>query len=91
MTADGFPERGLRAHIDGFEKILHFQDRLLRVPHQPENDGIDVHRNRVASQRGFRRHVGHAHALVYERAERLNERNNVKDPWPAQADVTAQP
>ncbi len=82
VPADRFPQRGLGAHVDGLAEILDFQNRLLGVPYQPEHDGVHIDRNRVASQRGFRRDVGDAHALVHIAAEGIDDRDNVKKPGP---------
>ena len=70
-------------------EVLHFQNRFLRVPHHPEHDRVHIHRHRVARQRRFRRDVGHAHPLVHIPAQRVDHRDHVKHPGPAQSDVPA--
>ncbi len=89
VPADRFAQRGLRAQRDGLREVLHFQNRLLRVPHHPEHDGVHVHRHGVARQRGFGRDVGHAHALVHVAAERSTIGMMMEDPRPAQPECTA--
>ena len=54
---------------DGVDEVLDFENGFFGVPHHPEDDGIDVHRHRVASERGFRRDAGDADALVDVGAE----------------------
>ena len=91
VAANRFAQRGLRAHVDGLDEVLHFKNAFLRIPYQPEHDGIDIHRDGVAGQRGFGRDVGHAHALIDIRAESFYDRHNVKQARPAQPDILAEP
>ena len=83
-------KRGLRAHVDGLDKVLHFEDGFFGIPHQPEDDGVDIHGNRIAGQRGLRRDAGNAYALVHIRAERFDDGNDVAQPGAAQADIAPQ-
>src|SRR5205807_9177358 len=78
MATNGLPQRGLRTYIDGIEEILRLEDCLFRVPHQPEDNGVNIHWNRVASQCGFGGYAGHPNALVHEGTESLHDGNNVK-------------
>ena len=91
VPSDRFAQRGLRAHRDGLHEILHFEDRFLRVPHQPEHDGVHIHRHRVARERGFGRHAGHAHPLIDVPAERIDNGNHVEQARPAQSDIASEP
>jgi len=89
MAADGFAQRGLRAHGDGLDEILNFQDRFFGVPDHPENDGIDIDRNGVAGERGFGGYAGGADALVHEAAEGIEDGEHMEPAGPAQAHVAA--
>jgi hypothetical protein len=90
VAADRFAQRGLRAHVDGVDEVLDFENGFLGVPYQPENDGVHVHGNGVAGESGLGGNAGYADALVDIRAERFDDRNNVAQAGTAQADVAAQ-
>ena len=87
MPADGFAKRCLRTEGDGIEIIFDFEDGLLCVPDEPEDDGIDVDRDSVAGERGLRRDAADAHALVYVGAQRLKDRNDEEDARPPQTNI----
>ncbi len=72
-------------------KVLDLEDGFLRVPDHPEDDGVDVHRHRVAGERGLRGDAGHADPLIDVGAERLDDRDDVAESGPAKADVAAEP
>ena len=64
VTADGLAQGGLRAEGDGLEEVFDLEDGLLGVPHQPEDDGIDVDGNGVTGERGLCADGGNAHTLI---------------------------
>jgi len=78
------------AHGDGLDEVLDFENGFLGVPDQPEDDGVDVDRNRVAGEGRFRRDAGHAHALVHIGAQGFDDGHNVEDARAAESDVVAQ-
>ena len=90
VPADGFAERGLRAHVDRAGVVLHFQDGLLGIPDHPEDDGVHVYGDGVAGERGFGADVGDADALVDIAADAVDDRDEVKDTGSAQTDVAAE-
>src|SRR5208337_4464529 len=87
---DRLTQRGLRAHVDGIDEVLDFENAFLGVPHQPEDNGVDVDGNGVAGERGLSRDARDAHALVHVGAERFDDGNNVAQAGTAQADISAQ-
>ncbi len=87
VAPDRLAKSRLRAHGDGVVVILHFKHCFLRVPHHPEDDGVHVHRNGVARERGFSRHVGNPHALIHNLAQSLDHRHNHEDAWSNQTDI----
>ena len=90
VAADGFAQGGLRAHGDGLDEVLDFEDGFLGVPDHPEDDGVDVDGDRVAGQRRFGGDAGDADTLVDVGAERFDDRNDVAHAGSAQADVAAE-
>ena len=90
VPANRFPQARLRAQGDGLVEIRNLQDRFLGVPHQPENDGVDVHRNGVARQGRFRADVGHPNALVHIGADAVHYRDDEEKSRPTQPDVFAE-
>ena len=75
--------------VDGLGKVLHFEDGLLRVPHQPEDDGIDIDGHSVAGECRLGADRGDAHALIDVAAERLDDRNDEEEAGAAQAAIAA--
>src|SRR5208283_881937 len=54
VATDRLSQRRLSTHVDGSNEVFHLEDRLLDVPNQPENDGVNVDWNSVTRQRGLR-------------------------------------
>jgi hypothetical protein len=50
VLADGVAKRGLRRQDHRLVVVLHLERRALGIAHDPEGDGVDVHRHRVARQ-----------------------------------------
>ena len=90
VAADRFAQGGLRAHGDGLDEVLDFENGFLGVPDQPEHDGVDIDGDGVAGERGFGGDVGHADALVHVGAEGFEDGDDVAQAGAAQADVSAQ-
>ncbi len=90
VAADGFAQGGLRAHVDGVDEVLNFKNGFLGVPDHPEDDGVDVHRDSVAGERGFGGDTGDANALIHIGAERLEDRDDVAHAGAAQSDIASQ-
>src|SRR6202020_1377763 len=90
MTPDRLTKGCLRAQSNRLDKILNFQNRLLRTPDQPEDNRIDVHRNRIASQGRLGTDRRNAHPLIHVTAQRLNDRDNKKETRPAQTAISAE-
>jgi hypothetical protein len=90
VAADGFAQAGLSAERDGLHEVLDFENGLFGVPNEPEHDGIDVDGDGITGECRLGRDVGHADPLVDVAAQAVDDRNHVKDAWPAQSDEAAE-
>ncbi len=90
VPADRFAQGRLGAQHDGLFEILHFEDALLGVPYQPEDNGVHIDRHGVARQGRFGFDIGDANALVDVAADRVDHRHNQEKPRAAEAAITSQ-
>src|SRR5271170_4882933 len=71
VAADRFTQRRLRAAADGVVKILDFEDALLGIPHDPEDDGIDIDGHGIARESGLGADIGDTHALIHHSTDSI--------------------
>ena len=69
-AADDVAQRRLRGPADGPAVVLHFERRLLRVVHHPEQHGVDVDGHRVGGERLLRGETRRDGALIDPRRQR---------------------
>jgi hypothetical protein len=78
--ADDVAQRRLRRPADRLCVLLHFERRLLRVVHHPEQHGVDVHRHGVRGQRLLGREARRDRALIDPRRDDVDERHDPEEP-----------
>src|ERR1700749_4766422 len=91
MAANQLAQGGLRTERYGLDKVFHFKDCLLSVPHQPEDDGVHIDWNCVTREGGLGANSSNAHPLIHISAERVEDRNEQQDARTAELPETAKP
>ena len=89
VAADGFTKSGLGAHVHRIGEVLDFENGFFGVPHQPEDNRVDVDRDGVSGERGFGGHGRDTNALIDKAAERVHDGHDEEDAGAAQAAVAA--
>ena len=90
-AADDVAQRRLRRPADRLRVVLHFERRLLRVVHHPEQHRVDVDRHGVGRQRLLGGEAGRDRPLIDPGRDRVDERHDPEEPGAAQADEAAEP
>ena len=88
-AADDVAQRRLRRPAHRLRVVLHFERRLLRVVHHPEQHGVDVDRHGVGGQRLLGGEAGGDGALIDPRRHRVDERHDPEQSRAAQTDEPA--
>ena len=80
----------VRAFLDGFAEVGHFEDAFLDIPNDPENDGVDVHRHGVARESGLGARIGNANALIDKAGHGVDYGDDEEEARSAKAFVLAE-
>ena len=81
--ADNVAQGGLGSPIDSAAVILYLQCSLLCIPDNPEQDGINIDRNRVLRQCFLRCEGRHHDTMIDPGCNRVDDGNNPKHTWTA--------
>src|SRR5260370_18966648 len=68
MATDGFAKRGLGTEAYCLGEVFDFKNGLFGIPDEPEDDGVDVHGDGVASEGRLGANGTDADALIDEAA-----------------------
>ena len=90
-AADDVAQRRLCRPAHGLRIVLHFERRLLRVVHHPEEDGVDVDRYGIRRQRLLCGEARRDHALIDPRRHRVDERHDPEEAGTSETDVASEP
>ena len=80
LLADDVAQRGLRRPGDGLHVALHLQSRFLRIPHEPEQHGVDVDRHGIPRQGFLGRERRYHHAMVHPSGDRVHDGDDPEQP-----------
>ena len=70
--ADGVAQRRLRHERRRVLVVFHSQARLLRIPHHPEHDGVEIHRHEIGREHLLGRTRDGRDALVDDDGHRIH-------------------
>ena len=91
VLPDGVTQGGLGCHDHRFVKVLDLKNRLLRIPHHPERDGVHTYGDRVGGERRFGAEIGDPDSLVHELGHLVHNRNDNKQARLSEAPELAKP
>ena len=88
---DDVPQGRLRRPVHGSVVVLHFQSGFFRVPDNPEQDRVHIHRDRILGQRFLGGERADHDAVIDPRGDRVDDRDDPEQTRAAQTVELSQP